>query len=133
MAILALDYGDRYIGIAITDVENKIPLRHSVIDQKKTEAFAALHSLITAEHINQVIVGVPYDLDGEATAQTAICEQFIRDLRAQVSGVAVDPINETLTSIEAAAHLRLEGVSRTEEHAEAARIMLADYLAAQQR
>lgn len=35
MPIICLDYGDRYVGVATTDPEGKIALRHSTIDQKK--------------------------------------------------------------------------------------------------
>ena len=42
--------------------------------------------------------------------------------------IEIEGVDETLTSVEARENLKLDGQGMKEEHAEAARIMLADYL-----
>ncbi len=128
--ILALDYGERYVGVAMTDPEGRLALRHSVIDQKKTESiFGLLRDIIQKEGIKKIVVGVPVNLEGEETAQTHISLAFIEQLEKEVGeGIEVVPADETLTSVEAEERLKREGIAATESHAEAARIILEDYL-----
>jgi RNase H-fold protein (predicted Holliday junction resolvase) len=42
--------------------------------------------------------------------------------------VAIESVDETLTSVEAARQIRFEGGSQEDEHMEAARLMLESYL-----
>lgn len=127
--ILALDYGLRYIGIAITDPDGRLALRHSVIDQRQTDAITHLTTLCESEQINSILVGVPLSLSGNRSEQTTVTEKFIEHLRQGIPrSVQIESVDETLTSHEAEARLKAEGGSLTESHAEAARLMLESYL-----
>ncbi len=127
--IAALDYGERYVGVAITDPDVRLALRHSVIDQKKTKALTAIGELVTKERITKILVGVPINLEGEETEQTFVSLRFIEQLE-ETFGEAIEVISvdETLTSVEAEGRLLREGTTKEESHAEAARIMLEEYL-----
>lgn len=126
---LALDYGDRYIGVAATDIEGRIPYRHSVIDQKHQDALPQIRQVVAQEEAVKVLVGVPVNLEGEETQQTHKTLEFIELLRESLGDdVEVEGVDETLTSVEAQRVLRHEGGSDKDEHAEAARLMLSDYL-----
>lgn len=127
--ILCLDYGDRHIGLAITDYEDKIALRYSTIDQKKEDALATIKNIVEKERVTTVLVGVPISLSGKESAQTRVSRQFIEKLQQALGDkIKIDEADETLTSVEAERHIRLEGGKSDESHAEAARIMLSDYL-----
>jgi putative transcription antitermination factor YqgF len=127
--ILAIDYGSRYVGLASTDPEGRLALRHSVIDQQHQDVFNALTKLINQERVAKILVGVPVSLDGEITDQTHVSLAFIEKLQACVGeAVEVISVDETLTSVEAEASVARDGVAKDEAHAEAARIMLAEYL-----
>ncbi len=127
--IAALDYGERFIGVAITDPEGRLALRHSVIDQKKVKALEAIQDLISKERITKILVGVPINLEGEETEQTFVSLRFIEQLEGALGeGVEVVSVDETLTSVEAEGRLMREGTNKEESHAEAARIMLEEYL-----
>lgn len=129
MKILAIDYGERYVGLAVTDDDGTIALRHSVIDQTQTRVFEGLATIVRQEAIGKVLVGVPISLRGNETQQTRVSRQFIKDLRQTLGdGVDVAAVDETLTSVEAAQRIRAEGGKAEEEHMEAARLMLEEYL-----
>lgn len=132
--ILCLDYGERYIGVAVTDPDGRIALRHSTIDQKKQKGLEQIAGLVEEEKIKKVLVGVPISLAGGETAQTHASLVFMEQLR-EVLGkeIEVEGVDETLTSVEAGRQLKFEGAKLEEEHAEAARLMLADYIALQKR
>lgn len=129
MVILCLDYGSRYVGVAITDGDGQLALRHSVLDQKEVDVMDEVESLIDEEHVEKILVGVPMNLEGEETEQTHVSLAFIEELR-QVTGdtIEIEGVDETLTSVEAMQNIEMEGGNEKEEHAEAARIMLDTYL-----
>jgi putative holliday junction resolvase len=127
--ILCLDYGTRYIGLAITDDEERLAVRHSVIDQKQEAALAILEALIIADKVDTVLVGVPISLSGNESEQTKITREFITQLRQVVpENVTLKEVDETLTSFEADRRIAAEGGRKDDAHAEAARIMLDEYL-----
>ena len=127
--IAALDYGKRYVGVAITDPEGRLALRHSVIDQKKGNALSLVKDLVAKEKVTKILVGVPVSLEGEETEQTFVSLRFIEQLQEALGeGVDVISVDETLTSVEAENRLAREGTKKEEAHAEAARIMLGEYL-----
>lgn len=127
--ILCLDYGARYVGLAITDPDQRLALRYATIDQKDEDALLALANVIHKEGIGQIIVGLPVNLKGRHTQQTRETLAFIDKLRQRLSeDVVIATVDETLTSVEAGRRAKIEGLPNEEEHAEAARLMLADYL-----
>lgn len=127
--ILCLDYGSRYIGLAITDPDGHFTLRYSTIDQKQQDAFLAIASMIQKECIKKVVVGLPLNLKGQHTQQTRETQAFIDKLQQTLGDrLTIEPIDETLTSVEASKRITIEGLPQSEEHAEAARLMLEDYL-----
>lgn len=129
--IICLDYGQRYVGVAITDSDGKIPLRHSVIDRKQQDVISAVRDLVEKEKAHLVLVGVPVSLDGTESAQTKVSRDFIVLLQALLGDQAkVEPVDERFTSKEAERCVRAEGGKPTDAHAEAARLMLESYLQA---
>jgi putative holliday junction resolvase len=127
--ILALDYGERYVGVAITDPDGRVGLRHSVIDQKKGNVFGLVKDILAKEGITKILVGVPMSLEGEETQQTHVSLAFIEKLQEALGeAIDIEPVDETLTSVAAEENLIRDGVAQDQSHAEAARIILEDYL-----
>ncbi len=131
MKPLALDIGDRYIGIATTDhVDESLAYRYATIDRRVQDALRVLADMVAKESVDTLILGIPYHVeDGSETAQTKKTKEFIATLQktfgSQLQYIEVD---ETLTSRQAKENLKEEGMDMTHEHAEAARVMLKEYL-----
>lgn len=129
--ILALDYGDRFIGMAAAEPPDTPVHRRGTIDQSKQDAIKELQQMVVDDNINTVLIGMPISLSGEETEQTHKTLVFMEQLREALGAeVEVEGVDETLTSVEAAKNIATEGAAAKDEHAEAARIILADYLAA---
>ena len=126
--ILCLDYGSRYIGVAITDPDERLALRHSVIDQKKDQALPILQTIIEKERVTTIVVGVPISLSGNESQQTKVSRKFIEKLKVAFPTLTIDEADETLTSYEAEQHIKAEGGKPGDAHAEAARLILKTYL-----
>lgn len=127
---IALDVGDRYIGVAATDHTDAIAYRYATIDRTLLDPLIALADVVRAESIEKIIIGVPYHVeDGSETQQTQKTRAFIQELRSALPHtLTYIEVDETLTSSQAKSNIAVEGVSEKEEHAEAARMMLEEYL-----
>jgi putative Holliday junction resolvase len=97
--ILGLDAGERRIGVAISDPARSfaLPLRSVLADGGEMQA---LRTLIAAEEVSEIVVGLPLSLGGEDTAQTASVRQFAARLEAALS-LPVHLWDERLTTSEA--------------------------------
>lgn len=110
MRVLGLDYGSKRIGVALGDTETKIASPWAVIESSdRLDVLRRIHELVKSEAIDRLVVGVPYALkDRSATNdQAEEVRTFVADLTAQ--GLAVEEMDETLTSRMAAAQMQERG------------------------
>ena len=68
MKILALDIGDRWTGMAISDPLGILPRPYETV--KTTELFTALEKIIPKERISIIVVGLPTTMRGTESEQT---------------------------------------------------------------
>jgi putative holliday junction resolvase len=135
--VLAVDVGERRIGLAISDVTHTLarPLttlrasgRHDALEQ----VVLAIQRLAGEEDgLSLILVGLPSKLDGSPGAQTAKTVAFIDALRTRTS-LPVLPVDERLTSREAESRLALRERDwrgrKARLDAAAAAVFLQDYL-----
>lgn len=111
-------------------MEDRIALRYSTIDQKQDDVLGIVRNVVEQEEIVKILVSVPKSLSGEETAQTRVSLDFVARLKDELGDeVEVEGVDEVFSSKEARRNLQAEGGKIAEEHVEAARLMLADYLA----
>lgn len=125
--ILALDIGERRIGVAKGDtgVRLAMPLTTLVVDETVRDRIVRL---IQDERAEVLVVGYPRNQSGEATAQTAYVEQVAEELKGSVTSLVFQ--DESLTSVIAEQRLkaRAKPYDKAAIDAEAAAIILQDYL-----
>lgn len=94
--ILALDYGEKRIGVAISDEDSRIafPKPHQPAGD-----FGALLDLIFENEVKEIIVGYPISLDGKEGQSAAKAKSFVEKLRAAVD-LPVWTIDERLSTKE---------------------------------
>ena len=108
--VLGLDYGDRRIGLALSDPLEIIAKPLTVIDRKKTvDHISRISEIVSEKKITSIVVGLPLTLKGGYSKQTEIVLAFIEQLRSdlQISVVAVD---ERLSSVAAKKSLQAQAV-----------------------
>jgi len=121
---LAVDYGKRYVGLAIASSKLKIAMPYGVLQNKsKSFLFSSLKKIIAKEKIKKIIIGRPIGLSGRLTLQTKIVDKFIQELRKEIKLPIVDS-DERLTS-KLAEKLSSGNI---ENHSVAAMIIIRDYL-----
>ena len=63
--ILSLDYGEKRIGIAISDSKCSIALPSETYERDKTdEVFSYIKEFIKENNVQAVLIGMPYNMDG---------------------------------------------------------------------
>ncbi len=83
--IMALDVGDRRIGIALSDPEGLLAFAHSILQRKGREKdTAAIQQLADESEVAVIIVGLPLSLDGGDSQQTERVRRFAVDLSARI-------------------------------------------------
>lgn len=128
--ILSIDFGDRFIGLAAGQPPDVPVHRYGVIDCRQHDALTTIAEIVEKERVSLVLVGVPMGFSGEETQQTHKSLAFIEQLQMKLHpNVDIQSVDETLTSAQASRIIAVEGANKTDEHAEAARLMLVDYLA----
>jgi putative Holliday junction resolvase len=125
--VLALDIGERRIGVARGDtgIRIAIPLLTLVVDGTELDR---IKRLVADEKIDVLVLGYPRNQSGEATAQT----QYVETVASQLEGVAPQLVfqDESLTSVMAEQRLKASGrpYEKGDIDAEAASLILQDYL-----
>lgn len=117
-SVIALDYGAKRIGVARAHCQLAIAQPMTVL-LNNDGLFREIISLITTEHVQKIIVGLPRNLSGEDTLQTVQVRAFVRQLRSHVS-VPVVLQDEAGTSNQAQVELRERGVSGKKSRQESA-------------
>ncbi|HEY4160459.1 MAG TPA: Holliday junction resolvase RuvX [Candidatus Saccharimonadales bacterium] len=125
--ILALDYGDKRVGVALSHTVARLPRPLTTL-ANDDKLLANIQQLITDEQAGLVVVGLPRGMDGGYTAQTRAAEQFAGELRAVLT-VPVELADETLTSVDAEAQLGGGPHIKGDIDAVAASLILERYLA----
>jgi putative holliday junction resolvase len=95
-SIVALDIGERRIGVAVASVLARLPRPLGVIE-RDAGTVERIQVLLTNEQAVAVVVGLPRGLDGQETQQTASVRKFIRQIKPALQ-VPVYWIDEALTS-----------------------------------
>ncbi len=125
--LLALDIGEKRIGVAVGDTGVKIAMPFDTIEVDGHE-LERIARIIIDEKIETIVVGYPRNQSGEATAQTAFVETFTQQLTDMAEHVVFQ--DESLTSVLAEQRLKSYGkpYSKGDIDAQAAALILQDYL-----
>lgn len=105
--ILALDFGEKFIGVASFCVNrDPFPSPFGRIANTSNEAvIKELHKIVNDEMIDLIVIGVPHLLDGKKTSTTAKAESFIRFIREHFS-LPIEEQDETLSTFEAESRMK---------------------------
>jgi putative Holliday junction resolvase len=108
MRIMAIDLGDRRVGLAMSDPGGIIAAPLRVLDRKEAGWRELLRTVIGENSVAEIVVGLPKNMDGTIGIQGHRCEKFARELHA-TTGLKVHLLDERLTSVAASAALREGG------------------------
>lgn len=124
---LALDVGDKRIGVAQGDSGVRIAVPYDTIERDGKELERIAHLVISGE-ITHIVIGYPRNQSGEPTKQTAVVEEFAATLLDLPADIVFQ--DESLTSVIAEQQLQASRrpYAKADIDAVAASIILQDYM-----
>lgn len=113
MRILALDVGDKTIGVAVSDALLITAQGLEVIRRTSPERdFNRLREIIREYEVSTVIVGLPKNMNGTIGPRGELNQQFAAEVSAQFPQVEVKLWDERLSTVAAEKSLIAADVSR---------------------
>ena len=131
MRILGIDYGDRRIGLALSDPGAIIARGLSTLkNEGEAEVLAAIRRLVKEYGIAEIVVGLPRNMDDSVGPQARKAMRFAEGLK--ILGCAIHLVDERLTTEQARRTMAEAGLSRVQQHRRvdrvAAQLILQIYL-----
>ncbi|MGH7683392.1 MAG: Holliday junction resolvase RuvX [Vulcanimicrobiaceae bacterium] len=112
MSVLALDVGERRIGVAVSDPSETFSLPLEVIERSELRADVAhIVALARERGVDVIVVGDPIKLRGTRGESSARIDRFVEKLAKGWDG-RIERVDERLTTAQAARSLLLAYVSR---------------------
>lgn len=128
--IIALDLGDQWVGMAISDLSQTFSRPYDTTTRKNLENF--LENLFKKEEIEKVVVGYPKTMRGTESDQTKKIVQEKEELEQKFPEISWVLWDERLSSKLAASHAKSSKILSKEDklksHARAAAFILDSYL-----
>lgn len=99
--ILAVDYGVKRIGLALSDTLGITAQEFDTINVlKKDEHFLRIKEIVEKEKVKKILVGMPLNMNGSKGERAREVEKFIEKLKRYVN-IPIIMRDERLTSVEA--------------------------------
>ncbi|GAB3725187.1 Holliday junction resolvase RuvX [Flavobacterium koreense] len=130
--ILAIDYGIKRTGIAVTDEFQIIASGLTTIPSETIIAF--LKEYFAKEKVEKVIVGEPKQMNGQPSESAEIIEKFVIKFKSEFPQMKMERVDERFTSKMAFQTMIDSGLKKKQRQNKglvdeiAATIMLQDYL-----
>jgi putative Holliday junction resolvase len=131
--IIALDYGKKRTGIAVTDPLQIIASALETVDS--TVLIGYLKKYIALEPVERILIGYPLNFDNSPTHATPLVEKFIVKFGNVFPNMPVEKIDERMTSKMASREIAAMGLKKKDREdkelidAVSAVMMLQEYLA----
>ncbi|HEX2485293.1 MAG TPA: Holliday junction resolvase RuvX [Myxococcota bacterium] len=110
MRVLAIDYGERRLGLAVSDEAGAFAFPAGVLERRGGRRdFAALRALAQERGVEAIVVGLPLHLDAREGPEAAAARAFAAAL-GDATGLPVETLDERWTTREAERSLREQGL-----------------------
>lgn len=132
MRILGIDYGDVYMGIAVSDINEFLAtgLRTEKV-KGLHEAAEIIVKTANDENVGKLVIGMPLNVDGrrgDRVEKTELLIEYINEL----CNLPIETMDERYTTVEAYTYLNATGASAKKKkgvvNTLSATIILQDYL-----
>lgn len=110
MRIIAIDYGRKRSGVAVTDVLQLIANGLATVPTHQLLQF--IMDYAQKEPVERVLVGLPKQMNNEPSENMKYIEPFVRSLRKKLPDIPVEYVDERFTSVLAHQAMREGGLKK---------------------
>lgn len=108
--IIAIDYGRKRTGLAVTDPLKLIANGLTTVETSKLEAF--LMDYMAKEEVERIVIGQPKQMNGEMSESWRYIEPFINRLKKLKPEMPIELVDERFTSVLAHQVILQSGVGK---------------------
>ena len=110
MRVLAIDYGKKRTGLAVTDTPQLIAGGLCTVETKDLERFVL--DYVAREEVERIVVGQPRQMNGEDSENMIRITPFVNRLRKLLPATPVELFDERFTSVMAHRTMLESGIGR---------------------
>lgn len=130
---LAIDYGQRRIGLAISDYEKEIAFpRETISSDDLSDAIGRIVKLCSEEEVSKVIIGLPLKLDGTEGDSYQKTKVFGDQLKKELGSIRIEYFDERFSTKQSIQRLQQQGIRAKNQKGQrdmiAAQVILEEYL-----
>ena len=93
---MAIDYGQKRVGIAVTD-ENRL-IANALTTIPSAEVITFLQNYIAKENVDLLVVGEPKQVNNKASESTKFINPFLKQLQKTFPDIPIERMDERFTS-----------------------------------
>lgn len=130
--ILAIDYGSKRVGLAVTDPLQMIANGLTTVHSKDIIRF--LEEYLKKEDVECIVVGEPKTLMNKASDSARFIEPFVKHLRTKFPSIKIERYDERFTTVMAHQAMLMGGLKKKDRQNKetvdmvSATILLQNYL-----
>jgi putative Holliday junction resolvase len=94
--ILAIDYGQKRVGLAVTDEQQIIATALTTVHV--AEIFDFLNDYFNRENVSSVVIGEPKQMNNRPSESVRFVEPFVRKFKKRFRNIPVERFDERFTS-----------------------------------
>ena len=96
--IIGIDYGERFIGLAIKKKLLNTPYPLKILDSKEVDILVEIEKVLHDNEIEEIVIGYPIGLNNHETRMTKVVDKFISNDLSKISVLPVITVDERMTS-----------------------------------
>ena len=130
---LGIDYGDKRVGIAVSDFNKEVAFPRDFLEYKSLKGLTnQIRDLCEEEQITKIILGLPIHMDGKFGERAEKTMKFFNKLKESLPGINIECFDERLSTEYAVKALRKQGIKAKDQKGKrdalSAQIVLQNYL-----
>ena len=96
--IIAIDYGERYVGLALKKQSISSAYAYKVLDSKSLDVLDEIKQALIDHEIDEIVIGYPIGLNAHQTRMSNVVDEFIENDLKSITTVPIHKIDERMTS-----------------------------------
>ena len=96
--IIAIDYGERYVGLALKKQSINSAYAYKVLDSKSLDVLDEIKQSLIDHEIDEIVIGYPIGLNSHQTRMSNVVDKFIENHLKSITNVPIHKIDERMTS-----------------------------------
>ena len=96
--IIAIDYGERYVGLALKKQSINSAYAYKVLDSKSLDVLDEIKQSLIDHEIDEIVIGYPIGLNAHQTRMSNAVDEFIENDLKSITTVPIHKIDERMTS-----------------------------------